>query len=300
MAASKLGAVGALVRSVSPSSLHTPHTGGMRYDPTGTAIPAAALTIEDASMLRRLQERGVTPRVRLEMTSAASGEAQSGNVIGEVTGREKPDEVVVIGCHLDSWDVGQGAQDDGAGCVTMLAAAALIQRLPVHPRRTIRVVLYVGEEFGIAGGRAYGAAHAAEAAKHFAIVEADTGSGRPLGFRVDVAPTDGEELVGAAAAARREAASAEMIGDLDVLKALLAPLGATSFQADHTGADIGPMVDLGVPGFGLSQDMTGYWPIHHTEADTVDKVDPVLLQQNVAVMAITAWLLAEMPESLRP
>lgn len=274
-AAAKQGAVASLTRSVTPSSLDSPHTGTMRYDPTVAQIPAAAVTVEDAEMMRRLQERGVIPRVHLEQTSGMAGEAPSGNVVGEVLGREKPDEVVVIGCHLDSWDVGQGAQDDGAGCVSVLGAAALIQRLPVHPRRTIRVVLYVGEEFGVAGGRQYTAAHAADVQKHAAALEIDTGAGQPLGFRV----------------------SAEtMIPRLAPLQELLAPLGATRLEVAGTGADIGSLVELGVPGFGVAQDTSGYWPIHHTEADTIDKIDPELLRRNVAVVAVAAWWLAEGPD----
>jgi carboxypeptidase Q len=294
-AAAKQGAVASLTRSVTPSSLDSPHTGTMRYDPTAPQIPAAAVTVEDAEMMRRLQERGVTPRVRLELTSGMAGEAPSGNVVGEVLGREKPDEVVVIGCHLDSWDVGQGAQDDGAGCVSVLGAAALIQRLPVHPRRTIRVVLYVGEEFGVAGGRQYTAAHAADIQKHAAALEIDTGAGQPLGFRVDLKPP-AVETESEVSAEARAAASKGLITRLAPLQELLAPLGATQLEAAGTGADIGSLVELGVPGFGVAQDTTGYWPIHHTEADTIDKIDPELLRRNVAVVAVAAWWLAEAPD----
>lgn len=288
-AASKQGAVGVLVRSITSESLDSPHTGAMGYG-DAPPIPAAALTVEDAALLRRLAAGGEAPRVRMRLTSEAVPPVPSANVMGEVIGRDKPDEIVVLGCHIDSWDVGQGAQDDGAGCVTVLAAAALIQQLPVKPRRTVRVVFYTGEEFGIGGGKGYATAHADEAGRTFAAVEADTGAGRPLGFRVDVrAPGDADGEAAVAAMAK-----------LAPLVDLLEPLDAASLEIGWSGADIGPMVELGVPGLGLSQDMSGYWPIHHTEADTVDKIDPKLLARNVAVMAVAAYWLADTDVELRP
>jgi carboxypeptidase Q len=300
-AASKLGAVAVLVRSVTPASLDTPHTGAMRYDPDVTPIPAAAVTIEDASMLRRLAERGEKPRVKLVLGAHAGDPAPSANVVGDVLGREKPDEVVLIGCHLDSWDVGQGAQDDGAGCAIVLGAARMIEELPVHPRRSVRVVLFAGEEFGVTGGKAYGEAHSAEAASYAALIESDTGAGQPLGFRVDVhvagtPPPDDEDQRDPASQAASDAAVAK----LQAVSALLVPLGAGHLEVGYSGADVGALGESGVPSLGLEQDTTGYWPIHHTNADTVDKVDRTLLAKNTAAMAVMAYALADLPDDLRP
>ena len=286
--ASELGAVAALVRSVSPASLSTPHTGGLRYAEGVPAIPAAALTLEDAATLHRLADRGVTPRLRLELGAKHHGDVESANVVAELRGREAPDEVVLLACHLDSWDVGQGAQDDGAGCVMVMEAMRLMAELPWPPRRTVRAVLFTNEENGLAGGRAYHAAHGQE--DHVAALEADTGAGQPLGWRLDLR---GEE---AAVEADMALASVRLAG----LQRRLEPLGAAGLRASYAGADIGPLVGDGVPGFGLDFDTTGYWPIHHTAADTVDKIDPGILQKNVAVMALTAWHLAEMEARLRP
>jgi carboxypeptidase Q len=294
VAAAKQGAIAMLLRSVTPSSLNTPHTGGTWYEPDVPSIPAAALTVEDAAFLHRLSDRGSAPIVQMHLGTTTGLTAMSANVVGDVVGREKPEEIVLLACHLDSWDVGQGAQDDGAGCVIAMEAAALIARLPVQPRRTVRVVLYTGEEYGISGGKAYAAAHATEVANHVAAIEADTGAGEPLGFRLDVrAGSAGKD------APESMRATTVALGRLAHLPPLLEPLSATSLSAEWSGADISPLVEQGVPGLGLDQDMTGYWPIHHTEADTVDKVDPQALRRNVAAMAIAAYTLAEMPETLR-
>ncbi|MEQ1567708.1 MAG: M20/M25/M40 family metallo-hydrolase [Myxococcota bacterium] len=275
--AAKLGAVAALVRSVTSSSLDTPHTGGTWSDGELSTIPSAAVTIEAATSIRRTIERGTEVRLLLTLGAQRGPMVMSANTIGEVRGRSLPDEVVVLACHLDSWDVGQGAQDDGAGCVTVMEAAALIAALPVPPKRTIRVVLYTNEENGLAGGRAYAAAHAAE--KHHAALEVDTGAGQPLGLRVS------------ADADATEAAAAPVIEALRPVADLLVPIGASGLRAGHGGADIGELA--GVTTFGLDQDTTGYWPIHHTEADTFEKVDRILLAKNVAATAVFAWALAE-------
>jgi carboxypeptidase Q len=287
-AASRQGAVAALVRSVTPVSLSTPHTGAMRYsgDEGTHPLPAAAVSVEDAGRMRRLQERGTTPRVRLEMSGKMDGEAPSANVVGEVRGRTKPHEIVVLGCHLDSWDVGTGAQDDGAGCVVAMEAARLISTLDRKPARTIRVVLYTNEENGLKGAAAYATDHADELEHHVAAIESDTGAGRPLGYRVHIKAPETEE----------DAPTAEQIRALAVLNSLvplLEPLGATATELNSAGADMGPLISAGVPGLGMRHDMTGYWPIHHTEADTVDKIDEILLRKNVASMAVVAYALAD-------
>jgi carboxypeptidase Q len=286
--ASRVGAVASLVRSISPSSLDTPHTGTQAYADDIAPIPTAAITLEDAERLHRLQRRGVTPRLRLNLSASQGEDVLSHNVVGELKGRELPEEIVVLGCHLDSWDVGQGAQDDGAGCVTVMEAVAQLAALPVAPRRTVRVVLYTNEENGLAGGRAYAEAHADE---HIvAAVEDDTGSGQPLGFRAEIrkakaAPDEGME--------RDEAATEAFIASLTPYLPWFAPTGAVDLSVGGSGADVGPLVAQGAVGFGLSHDMSNYWPIHHTDADTFDKVDPVLVKRNVATMTVFAWILAE-------
>ncbi len=287
--ASRAGAVASLVRSVSPISLDTPHTGNQRYGADVTPIPTAAITLEDATRLHRLQDAGISPRLHLSLTASQAGTAPSANVVATLPGREVPDEVVLIGCHLDSWDVGQGAQDDGAGCVTVMAALDLLRQAPTPPRRTVRAVLYTNEENGLAGGKAYAAAHGREAILY--AIEDDTGSGRPLGLGVEVEGPDGESDP-----VRAEAVAAS----LAPLAHWLAPLGAGEVGPGHSGADISPLLALGVVGLGLSHDMTGYWPVHHTDADTFDKVDPALVRENVAALATAAWYLAERAPDPRP
>jgi len=294
VAASKLGAVASLVRSVGPHSLQSPHTGNQRYAEGVAPIPAAAITIEAAEMLHRLQDRGTSPRLRLQLGCSTGEPVPSANVIGEVRGSERPEEIVVLGCHLDSWDVGQGAQDDGAGCVAAMEAGRLIARLPTAPLRTVRVVLYTNEENGLAGAKAYAQAHKDE--PHFAVMESDTGAGAPLGFRVDLrVPAEGPD----GQPTRDEESWPGVVQRLAPLTRALEPFQATELTAGYAGADISPMTALGVPGFGVSHDMTGYWPIHHTESDTIDKIDPAVFRRNVAVYATAAWVLANMSEPLR-
>jgi carboxypeptidase Q len=283
--ASRVGAVAALVRSVTTASLDTPHTGNQRYAEGVTPIPVAAITVEDSAKLHRLQERGVSTVVRLRLDAAAAGEKPSHNVVGELRGRDLPGEVVVLGCHLDSWDVGQGAQDDGAGCVTVMQAGALLRALPVAPRRTVRVVLFTNEENGLRGGKAYLAAHASE--RVVFAVEDDSGAGVPLGLEVEARLPDGGDDHARMEAFR--AGGSRLLG-------WLAPLGAGAFTGQGSGADISPWVAAGAFGLGLHHDMTGYWPIHHTDADTLDKIDPAVVRRNAAAMAVTAWYLAEVAE----
>lgn len=276
------GAVAALVRSVTPTSLSTPHTGTLFYDDAHPMIPAAALDIETATQFRRMQERGITPRVRLSMGARFGEPTESHNVVGEIRGRSKPDEIVVVGCHLDSWDVGQGAQDDGAGCVAAMEAGRIIAGLDRAPRRTVRVVLYTNEENGLAGGRTYAEAHVDE--NHVAALEMDTGAGAFLGYRVQTR-TGGTPEADQAENARIR----DRFSEVHPLFSALNPVFVDSFS----GADIGPLVSDGVLGFGLHMDTTGYWPIHHTEADTLDKIDRDHLQRDVAGMALLTWVLAE-------
>ncbi len=287
--AAKRGAIASLMRSVTPQSLATPHTGMQRYEEGVPQIPAMAITVEDALAMRRWTARGKTVEVSLEMGAETLPDQQSANVVGDLKGRERPDEFVLLGCHLDSWDVGQGAQDDGAGCVIAMDAARLIAELPFRPRRTIRVVLFTNEESGLAGATAYAKAHSEE--HYVAAIEADTGAGPPLGFRVDV--RRGEDT---------ERLAERTLAWLKPVSTLLSPIGASDFtDSGWSGADVGPLVEAtGALGLGLKNEMSGYWPIHHTPADTIDKIDPNSLRKNVGAVAVMAWMLAELPEPPLP
>ncbi len=281
-AAAKLGAVAVLVRSVAPAGLYTPHTGTLVYEDDAPKIPAAAITAEDAAWISRLRARGEPVRVRLTLGAEDAGAGTSRNAIGEIRGREKPDEVVVLSCHLDSWDVGQGAQDDGAGCAAAMEAGRLIAALPVAPRRTVRVVLYTNEENGLAGGRHY-AEQATE--RHIGAIESDTGMGAPAGFRLDIRAED---------EAAQQARLAAVTEALAPISALLVALDAGGLRPAYAGADIAPLIKGGAIGLGVDHDTTSYWPIHHTSADTLDKVDPDNLRRTAAVMAVMGYALAEL------
>jgi len=273
--AAKLGAAAVLMRSVTARSLRTPHTGALTYEPALPKIPAAAVTVEDSQLIARLAEKGpVTVRLRLESQNLP--DAKSANVIGELRGRELPDEVVVIGGHIDSWDVGQGAHDDGAGVVTMMQALTTLRKLGLVPRRTVRVVLFTNEENGTRGAKAYAETHAGELAKTVLAVESDSGGFSPRGFSVE---------------SKQERAVAR-IADI---ASLLAPIGATRVRAGHSGADVGPMEPGGVPLVGLEVDNRAYFDYHHSAADTLDKVDPQQLADDVAAVAVLAYVVADLP-----
>ncbi len=274
------GAVACLVRSVTARSLRSPHTGGMSYEDAEAEIPAAAITTEDAAMISRLAHRGVEVTLSLLLTAREVGKVQSANVVAELRGRELPDEVVVMGGHIDSWDVGQGAHDDAAGCVMAMEAINVLRRMGLRPRRTIRVVLWTNEEHGLAGGKEYAKRHAEEMANHVAAIESDSGAFRPEGFSVECSDP-----------ARQELAAAQ----LGAILRLAASLGATSVSTGHSGADIGPMKDAGVVLMGLDVEGSTYFDYHHSHADTLDKVDPRQLSQCVAALAATSYVLADMP-----
>ena len=276
--AAKVGAVAALIRSVASNSMQSPHTGAMRYDSTVKRIPAAALSVEDAMLLHRMYDRGERVVVTLRMQAKTHPDAQSRNVIGELRGRELPDEIVVLGGHIDSWDVGQGAMDDAGGSVAAWEVLRVLKRLGLQPRRTIRVVLWTNEENGLRGGNAYRDAHAAELSKHMLAMESDGGVFAPEGFSVD--------------------GSDEAVAVIRGLAPLLESIGATRIRAGGAGADVGPLTAAGVPGLGLQVDGTRYFWYHHSEADTVDKLDPREMAQCVAAMAVMAYVVADMPETL--
>jgi carboxypeptidase Q len=276
-AAARVGAVAALVRSVGPFSLRTPHTGAMRYDSTVAKIPTAAITTEDAAMLHRTQDRGEKLVVRLRMEARTEPDAPSRNVVAELRGRERPDEVVVMGGHIDSWDVGQGAHDDAGGVVAAWEAIRLMKELGLRPRRTIRVVGWTNEENGGRGGTAYRDQHAGALDNHLLAIESDGGIFTPVGFG----------FTGS------DSARAILRG----VVRLLERVGADSLLASGGGADIGPIMQRGVPGMSHVTDGDYFW-YHHTNADTVDKIDPRDMAKSVAMLAVMAYVVADMPDRL--
>ncbi|MBA2688381.1 MAG: M20/M25/M40 family metallo-hydrolase [Gemmatimonadaceae bacterium] len=278
--ASKFGAVAMLLRSVSSASMQNPHTGAMGYDTTRTArkIPAAAISVEDAMMLARMAARGEKLTVNLKMEAHTLPDVPSRNVVAEIVGSEKPNEVVVLGGHIDSWDIGQGAMDDAGGCVAAWEAVRLIKRLGLKPKRTIRVVLWTNEENGLRGGNGYRDAHITEIDNHILAMESDGGVFKPLGF--------GASTTEAGMAMFRDMAS------------LLAPIGATQITPGGADADTGPIIALGVPGLSLNVDGTKYFWYHHSAADMMDKLDPREVGESVAAMAVMAYIGADMPERI--
>jgi len=284
--AARLGAVASIVRSMTGSSLYTPHTGNQNYAVGVTRIPAVAITVEEAAWIRRLVEAGQEVRVNLQMEAHMLPDADSANVIAEITGRELPDEVVVVGGHIDSWDVGQGAHDDGGGIVAAWQAVTLMKQLGLRPRRTVRVVAWTNEENGGRGGQAYLMSLGANVGKHIAAIEMDDGVERPLGFRLEI--KDGAE------SAQYAAARAKL---LQIVK-LLDAIGANTIVSGDGGADIDPLMRQGVPALGLNTVMEHYFDWHHTNADTLDKVDLQVFRRCIATLAVASYVLADMPGSL--
>ncbi len=276
--AARAGAVAVLIRSVGPYGIQTPHTGSTTYDSTVTKIPAAALSMEHAMMLHRMQDRGDKVTVRLRMEAKSLPDAISRNVMGEIVGSEHPEEIVVLGGHIDSWDVGQGAMDDGGGVVAAWEAVKLIQRLGLKPKRTIRVVGWTNEENGFRGATTYADNLGDKVANHVFAMESDAGTFRPTGFG----------FTGSDAA-------------LQVLRqvgALLRPIGADSISVGGGGADIAPLMRQGVPGAGLDVEGERYFWYHHTNGDTLDKLDPADFARCVAAFAVMAYVVADLPERL--
>jgi carboxypeptidase Q len=279
-AAARAGAVACLIRSVATSSMRNPHTGATLYDSSAARIPAAALSVEDAMMLHRLQDRGEPVVVTLRMAARTLPDAPSRNVVAELVGREKPDEVVVLGGHIDSWDVGQGAMDDGGGSVAAWEAVRLMRRLGLRPRRTVRVVLWTNEENGGRGAEAYAAAHAAELERHVMAMESDNGVFNPRGYVLGGSDS-------AAAVVRQVAA-------------LMQPISATGVQRveGSPAADTEPLAEAGVPSMELDVDGSRYFWYHHSGGDMLDKLDPGEMARCVAAMAVMAYVVADLPEGL--
>jgi len=277
--AGALGAIAALVRSVGPAGLRTPHTGALRYIEGQPQIPAAAVTHEDAERLQRMQDRGTPARVRLRMEAHFLPDADSANVVGELRGRELPNEVVVVSGHLDSWDVGTGSTDDGGGCIVTWEALRLMKKLNLRPRRTVRLVLWTNEENGLRGGQSYMERYRDQLANHVLLLESDNGVFRPTGFG----------FTGSEAGRAR----------VTEIATLLRGIQADKISAVGEGADIGPSVEAGrMPSMSLEVD-GNYFLIHHTPADTIDKIDPMDMSRAAAAIAVVSYVIADMGERLR-
>lgn len=278
-AASRAGAVAAIVRAIGPIGLRTPHTGGTNYAEGVTKIPAAAISAEDAERIQRLSDRGRRVRVRLTMEARFDADVESANVVGEIRGRELPHEVVLVGGHLDSWDVGTGASDDGVGCIVTWEAARVMKRLNLTPRRTVRVVLFTNEENGLRGGNGYRDRYRADAAKHVLAIESDSGVFAParLGF---TGPDAAQRIM------------------RDVGR-LLTPIGLQEIGPGGGGADIGPIAQAGkVPMLAYQGDSMRYFTIHHTVADTIDRIAPEEVSKAAAALAVVTYVVADMPHAL--
>ncbi len=274
--AAKLGAAAVIIRSVTPYSMQTPHTGTTRYEDGVPRIPAAAITPEDADWIARDVARGQRVRVELMMEARMLPDALSHNVIAEIRGSELPDEIVVMGGHIDSWDVGQGAMDDAGGCFAAWEALRLMKELGIRPRRTIRLVFWTNEENGLRGGEVYKDSVAAngELERHVLAIESDAGVFRPEGFGVT--------------------ADDPTFAKVQAIGTVLEPIGAGTIRRGGGGADIGPLNRAGnVPMAGLNVDGSKYFWYHHTHADTIDKLKPDEVQACVAAMAVLSYLAAE-------
>lgn len=278
-AAAAHGAVAVLVRSIGPAGLRTPHTGAVNYQQGTPPIPAAAVSAEDANRIARMTARGQRVRVRLTLDGHFGGDVESANVIGEIRGREYPEEVVLVGGHLDSWDVGTGASDDAVGCIVTWEALRLMKKLGLQPRRTVRVVLFTNEENGLHGATAYANRYAAQARDHVFALESDSGVFTPAGL--------GFSGSQAARTIVRE------------ITTLLNPLGLSEMTAGGGGADVGPIAQAGnAPTMAYLGDPQRYFQIHHTAADTVERIAPEEVSKAAAAVAVMAYVVADMPQRL--
>jgi carboxypeptidase Q len=274
-AAAEMGAVACVVRSVGGADYRLPHTGFS----AAAGIPAGAVTSEDADLLARLSAQGKV-KMHLTLTSQLGPEVLSHNVIADLKGSEHPEQVVIVSGHLDSWDLGTGAIDDGAGVAVAMETAQLVQQLHLHPKHTIRVIAWMDEENGGRGHDAYAQAHASEIANHLAAIESDLGASHPLGFWAKVKP--------------------EALPLLKPVQDVLQPFGANVIQLVpfSPGSDIAPLANAGVPALGIMQDSRTYFNYHHSAADTLDKIVPQELRENAAAMAVMGYALANLPEPL--
>ncbi len=279
IAAGRLGAIAVLVRSVGGSQNRLAHTGAMRYDNNVTKIPAAAVSNEDAETIDYLAKMG-TVRIKLTLTPQTLPDTTSYNVIADLKGSEKPDEIVIVSGHLDSWDLGTGALDDATGVAVSMQVPYLLKQLKIKSKRTIRVIAYMNEENGLVGGRTYAQEEDANISKHFAAIESDLGASHPVGFYYTGKP--------------------EMQPFLAPISDILRGQGSglVQIQPGGVGADIGPLTQKGVPSFAPWFDTRTYFNYHHTAADTFDKVNPKELAEVGSVMAILAHGLANLERDL--
>jgi len=278
-AAAQAGAVGVLVRSVGPVGLRTPHTGSVQYQSDLPQIPAAAITGEDANRIARMTARGRKVRVHLSLEGRSEGDAESANVVAEIRGREKPEEIVVLGGHLDSWDIGAGASDDGVGCIITWEALRLMKKLGIQPRRTVRLVLWTNEENGTRGAAAYAEKYASSAMNHVFALEADSGVFEPARFGFS-----------------GSLAARNIIRDIT---SLLTPLNLAETISGGGGADIDPIAQAGrAPTMAYMGDPTRYFTIHHTPADTVERIAPEEVSKGAAAIAVVVYVIAEMADRL--
>ena len=278
-AAALQGAVAVLVRAVGPIGLRTTHTGAVQYGQGMPPIPAAAITVEDANRLVRLIGRGHRVRVRLVLSGRFEPDAESANVVGEIRGREKPEEIVLLGGHLDSWDVGTGASDDGVGCIITWEAVRLMKRLGIQPRRTVRLVLFTNEENGLRGAAAYLDRYSDQAHNHVFALESDSGVFAPASLGFSGSP-----------------AARSMIRDVGTL---LAPIGLSEIGVGGGGADVGPIAQAAnAPTMAYLGEPQKYFQIHHTPADTVERIAPDEVSKAAAAIAVMIYVVAEMPERL--
>jgi len=273
--AAKVGAIAALVRSIGPTGLRTPHTGATVYADDAPKIPAAAIPAEDANRFQRLADRGLKIRVRLSMQAHFEADSQSYNVVGEIRGRELPNEVIVVGGHLDSWDPGAGASDDAGGCVVTWDALRLMKKLGLRPRRTVRVVLFTNEENGSRGGNGYRDAHMAELKDHVMLLESDGGIFDPEGF-------------GFTGPAKAKATVVAIAG-------LLKSIGADPVRDGGGGADVGPAGTAANAPLMSHLAEANYFQIHHTPADTIERISPKQASNNAAAIAVMAYVIADLP-----
>jgi carboxypeptidase Q len=276
--AGKFGAVATLIRSVGGAEFRLPHTGDTHYKQDVPAIPAGALAAEDADLLARLTKEGLV-RMHLVMTPKTLPEAEAYNVIGDLEGREFPEQIVILSGHLDSWDLGTGAIDDASGVAQAIDAVRVIKELGLKPRRTLRVIAWANEENGLRGGIKYAMSRRAEIVNHQAAIESDLGAGHPVGIFFDGDPVIQDLLKPAAEVLRASGAG------------LVTPV-------DGAGADISPLAVFGVPTFEPLQDARTYFHYHHSAADTLDKIDPQNLRENTAVMAVMGYFLANIDQRL--
>jgi carboxypeptidase Q len=277
--AAEYGAAAVLVRSVGPIGLRTAHTGSVNYAPGLPQIPAAAIAAEDANRIVRLSNAGRRVRVRLVTSGHMEPDVPSANVVGEIIGREKPEEIVLVGGHIDSWDVGTGASDDGAGCVVTWEALRLMKKLGIRPRRTVRVVLWTNEEHGMHGAAAYAAKYGPAAGNHVLAIESDSGVFAPASIGYS------------------GSAAGRLV--MSQIAALLAPLGMQELGAGGGGPDIDPIAQAGnVPALAYLGDASRLFQIHHTAADTVERIAPEELSKAAAAIAAITYVAAEMPERM--